>query len=273
MLRFHILTLFPEMFRDPFDASILKRGQERELVDIRLYNIRDFTHDRHHVVDDYPYGGGEGMLMKPEPLFEAVETVHKGIPDRSGARLRSLPSRGNRDSIPTILLSPQGRRFSQEMAQRLAQERDVVLVCGHYEGVDERVRQHLVTEEVSIGDYVLTGGELPAMVMVDAIARLVPGVLGSPQALQEESHISGLLEYPQYTRPAEYRGWSVPEVLLSGDHQRIARWRREQALLRTWQRRPDLLEQAELTPEERRFLAHLSAGQGSSEGGAPANPP
>ena len=258
MIRFHILTLFPEMFRGPFEASIIKRAQDRGLVEVHLYNIREFAHDRHHMVDDTPFGGGRGMLMKPEPLFEAVETVRKSL----------LDGRGEGEAqVPVVLLSPQGALFSQALTQRWAQGRDVILVCGHYEGVDERVRQHLVTDEVSIGDYVLTGGELPAMVVVDAVARQVPGVLSSMESVQEESHTSGLLEQPQYTRPREYRGWGVPEVLLSGDHQRIARWQREQALLRTWQRRPYLLAGASLTPEDRAFLTGLGALQSPGEGG------
>ena len=264
MVRFHILTLFPEMFHGPFDMSILKRGREDGLVEVLLYNIRDYAHDRHHVVDDYSYGGGSGMVMKPEPLFEAVEAVQGGILEsRQGNNLLA---------VPTVLLSPQGRLFSQEMAHQMAQEKDLILVCGHYEGVDERVRQHLVTDEVSVGDYVLTGGELPAMVVVDAVARMVPGVLGSPEALQEESHSAGLLEYPQYTRPAEFRGWGVPDVLLSGDHQRVARWRREQALLRTWQRRPELLSRAALGHEEKHLLDQLSDSRTSPEGDAPVGP-
>jgi tRNA (guanine37-N1)-methyltransferase len=263
MIRFHILTLFPEAFQGPFDVSILNRAQEQGLVEVHFYNIREFTHDRHHTVDDYPFGGGGGMLMKPEPLFEAVEAVRQGILQDG--------KEGEASEVPTILLSPQGKLFCQAMAERWAQEKDLILVCGRYEGVDERVREHLVTEEVSIGDYVLGGGELPAMVLVEAIARLVPGVLGSAESLEEESHASGLLEYPQYTRPREFRGWEVPEVLLSGDHQRIARWRREQALLGTRRRRPDLLARAQLTPEDKEVLERLSASQEPPEGEAPAH--
>lgn len=249
MLRFHILTLFPDMFRGPFDVSILKRAESRGLIELKFYNIRDFTQDRHHIVDDYPYGGGDGMLMKPEPFFDAVDSVKNEITkEREQVDI---------ESVPVILLSPQGQLFTQAMARRFAKQEDIVLLCGHYEGIDDRVAQHLATDEVSIGDYVLTGGELPAMVLVDGIARLVPDVLGSAAALTEESHESGLLEYPQYTRPQDYRGWSVPEILLNGDHARIARWQREQSLLRTLHRRPEILKWDELTKTDQAFLSNL----------------
>jgi len=217
------------MFQGPFTESILKRAQERGLLELALHNIRDATTDKHHVVDDYPYGGGVGMVMKPEPIFAAVEAVYQGG--------------------PIILMTPQGRLFNQQIARELAQEPRLTLLCGHYEGVDERVCQHLVTDELSIGDYVLTGGELAAMVVVDAVARLIPGVLseGSPD---EESHSTPLLEYPHYTRPAEFRGWRVPDILLSGHHEQIARWRRKQALKRTRQRRPDLFAQLDLSSKQ-----------------------
>ena len=219
-----ILTLFPQMFQGPFSASILKRAIDRKLVSISLHNIRDYTHDKHHTVDDYAYGGGAGMVLKPEPIFEAVESVkEQGVG-------------------PIILLTPQGRLFSQQIAQELSTYSHLILICGRYEGVDERVREHLVTDEISIGDYVLSGGELAAMVVVDAVVRLLPGVLGSEASLVDDSHVDGLLEYPQYTRPAVYRGWSVPEVLLSGDHAQIAEWRRKQAIRRTRERRPELLD-------------------------------
>lgn len=237
-MRFDIFTLFPEMFRGPLDESILARARERGLLDIALHNPRDVTTDRHHVVDDYPYGGGAGMVMKPEPLFTAVEQL--------GA------------SGPVILLSPQGRVFSQAIARALADEQRITLICGHYEGVDERVRQHLVTDEISLGDFVLTGGELAAMALVDAVARLLPGVLAAGST-EEESHTAGLLEYPQYTRPAEFRGWRVPDVLLSGNHAAIARWRRKESLRRTRTRRPDLFAQLELTKLEHTLLAELDA--------------
>ena len=210
----------------PLDESIVGRIIERGLVNISIHNIRDYAADRHHVVDDYPYGGGAGMVLKPEPLFEAVETIEKG----EGREL------------PVILLTPQGRLFTQRVAHELAGRDGFILICGHYEGVDERVREHLATDEISIGDYILTGGELAAMVIVDSVVRLIPGVLGSEESWMDDTHSNGLLEYPQYTRPRVYRGWSVPEVLLSGNHAEIAKWRGEQSLLRTISRRPDLLE-------------------------------
>ena len=238
-MEINIFTLFPQIFQGPLGESIVGRAVSRGLLNIRLHNFRDHARDRHHTADDYPYGGGPGMVLKPEPLFEAVESVL-----------------GTSPSGPVILLTPQGKPFSQADAQRLASEPTFALLCGHYGGVDERVREHLATEELSIGDYVLTGGELAAMVVVDAVARLVPGVLGSDEAAAGDSYASGLLQHPQYTRPPEFRGWHVPEVLLSGDHQAIARWRRSQALLRTQQRRPDLLNSnnASVSEEERRLL-------------------
>lgn len=228
-----ILTLFPQMFPGPFGASILKRAIDRNMVSIDIHNIRDYTHSKHHTVDDYAYGGGAGMLLKPEPIFEAVESVKK-----QGAEV-----------LPVILLTPQGRLFSQHIAQELSTFGRLILICGRYEGFDERVREHLVTDEISIGDYVLGGGELAAMVVVEAVARLLPGVLGSEDSLVDDSHVSGLLEYPQYTRPAVYRGWSVPEVLLSGNHARIAKWRQEQSIKRTRERRPELLVKAGLSED------------------------
>ena len=236
-IRFDIFTLFPEVFTPYLGASILQRAQESDLVEIQLHNIRDWTTDRHHVCDDMPYGGGGGMVMKPEPIFTAVEAVLGAPP-----------------SCPVILLTPQGRVFTQAVAQELSTQPHLALLCGRYEGIDERVREHLVTDEISIGDYVLSGGELPALVLVDAITRLIPGALGDPEGAWDDSHATGLLEYPHYTRPPEFRQWRVPEVLLSGDHARIAKWRREQALLRTWQRRPDLLEKAHLSEDDRNFL-------------------
>jgi tRNA (guanine37-N1)-methyltransferase len=221
-VRIDILTLFPEMFAGPLGHSMIGRAIERGLLQVRLTNIRDFATDRHRTVDDYPYGGGPGMVMKPGPIFEAVEAV--ATPES-----------------PIILLSPRGRRFSQRIAEELARHEHLVLVCGHYEGVDERVREHLASDELSIGDYVLTGGELAAMVVVDAVGRLLPGVLGGVQSTAEESHSSGMLEYPHYTRPPEFRGWPVPEILLSGNHGEIAKWRRQEALRRTADVRPDLL--------------------------------
>ena len=240
-LRFDVFTLFPEVFEPYLRSSMMQRARNHGLMDVKIHNIRDWTTDRHHVTDDEPYGGGGGMVMKPEPIFNAVEDI-----------LGSPPH------CPVILLTPQGRTFSQSTALELSGEGRLALICGRYEGIDERVRQHLVTDEISIGDYVLTGGELPTLVLIDAITRLVPGVLGDPEGAGDDSHASGLLEGPHYTRPPEYRGWHVPEVLLSGDHARIARWRREQSLLRTWQRRPDLLKKTSLTKEDRQFLANLN---------------
>ena len=245
-MRIDILSLFPEMFEGPFRQSIVKRAIDQGLVSIVIRDFRQFTHDRHHTVDDYPFGGGPGMVLKPEPLFEAVENVEQEIGDRG----------------PVILLTPQGRLFDHRIAQEMAREKNLILVCGHYEGVDERVREHLVTDEISIGEYVLTGGELAAMVVVDAVARLVPGVLKSEEAILDESYSRGLLEYPQYTRPRVYRDWDIPEVLLSGNHQAIARWRREQAIVRTLQRRPDLLAKAVLSDDEKTMVERIKATRG-----------
>ena len=239
-----ILTLFPTMFDGPLTESIIKRALDAGYLTVRLHNIRDWTTDKHHVADDYPYGGGSGMVMKPEPLVAAIEAV--------------LAMGATEPRPPVILMTPQGRVFTQSVAQELAAHARLVLVCGRYEGVDERVREHLVTDEISIGDYVLTGGELPAMVVLDAVARLVPGVL-DPGSLSEESHSSGLLEYPQYTRPPVLRDWAVPEILLSGNHGAIARWRRREQLRRTLRRRPDLLARAELSKADRKLLAEINS--------------
>jgi tRNA (guanine37-N1)-methyltransferase len=241
-MHFDIFTLFPGMFQGPFTESILRRAQERGLLSIALHNIRDAATDKHHVVDDYPYGGGAGMVMKPEPIFAAVEAAYQGG--------------------PLILLSPQGRLFKQQIAQELAQEARVTLLCGHYEGVDERVRQCLATDELSVGDYVLTGGELAAMIVVDAVSRLIPGVV-TQESIQEESHSSGLLEYPQYTRPPEFRGWGIPAILLSGHHEQIARWRRKESLRLTRQRRPDLLAKLDLSTKlDTKLLKELEEEEG-----------
>jgi tRNA (guanine37-N1)-methyltransferase len=245
-VRIDILTLFPQMFESPFSVGIFKRAVDQGLVRLEVHNMRDYAHDKHLTVDDYPYGGGAGMVLKPEPIFEAVEAV------KSNIALQQEVS-----GVSVILLSPRGRLFSQQIAQELSKYSNIILICGRYEGVDERVCEYLVTDEISIGDYVLSGGELAAMVVVDAVVRLFPGVVGSEDSLMDESHTSGLLEYPQYTRPAEFRGWSVPEVLLSGNHAQIAKWRREQALVRTSKRRPDLLERASLSSEERQLVAKL----------------
>ncbi len=245
-MRIDIMTLFPQMFESVLSSGIFKRAIERGMVVINTHNIRDYTHDRHHTVDDYPYGGGAGMVLKPEPVFEVVEAVKSDISQKQGV-----------DSVPVILLTPQGRLLSQRVALELSGHGHLILICGHYEGVDERVREHLATDEISIGDYVLSGGELAAMVVADAVIRLVPGVLGSEVSSIDDSHATGLLEYPQYTRPPEYRGWGIPEVLVSGNHAQIARWRREQAIIRTLERRPELLDKAYLGSEERQLLARL----------------
>ena len=221
-MRIDVLTLFPAMFAGPLDESIVKRAREAGLLDLTIHNLRDYTHDRHRTVDDKPFGGGPGMLLKPEPIFEAVENL-------------------TRDVARVILLSPAGRTFDQTIARDLAQQKHLLLVCGSYEGFDERVREALAHDELSIGDYVLTNGALPAMVIIDAVTRLLPGALGDDESSQDESFSGGLLEYPQYTRPAEFRGMKVPEVLLSGNHAEIARWRAELAKQRTGQRRPDML--------------------------------
>ncbi len=216
-MRIHVLTLFPEMFQALSGSSIVKRAIEANLLSLNLVNFREFAHDRHKTVDDSPYGGGPGMVLKPEPIFEAVDRIKQGLPPGEAARL------------PVVLLTPQGRPLCQALAREISRLPEMVLICGHYEGFDERIREHLATDEISIGDYVLTGGEMAAMVVIDAVCRLVPGVLGSEESPLDESHTGGLLEYPQYTRPPEYRGWAVPEVLLSGNHAQIARWRREQS--------------------------------------------
>jgi tRNA (guanine37-N1)-methyltransferase len=237
-LKFDVFTVLPEVMQAYLSASILGKAQEAGRLEILLHNIRDFTTDKHRTTDDEPYGGGGGMVMKPEPVFRAVEKV---LGDQLG-------------EVPVILLTPQGRVFNQSIALELSAMGRIVLLCGRYEGVDERIRQHLVTDELSIGDYVLTGGELPAMVVIDAVARLLPGVLGDEQAAEKDSHAEGFLEHPHYTRPAEFRGWGVPEVLRSGDHARIERWRRMMSLRRTIERRPDLLESSPLSDDDRALL-------------------
>jgi tRNA (guanine37-N1)-methyltransferase len=236
-MRIDVLTLFPEAFAGPLQASILGRALASNVATVALHNIRDYATDRHQIVDDYAYGGGPGMVMKPEPLAAAIEAVRDAIEPRGR----------------TVLLTPQGRLLSQAVIDELTREERLVLVCGHYEGVDERVREHLVDDEISIGDYVLSGGEAAALVVIDAVVRRLPGTLGSADSLLEESHSDGLLEYPQFTRPAEFRGWRVPDILLSGNHGEIARWRRQQRIIRTAQRRPDLIEKASLSDEELRL--------------------
>ncbi len=245
-MQFEVFTLLPEVFSPYLESSILQRARQRGLIDVRIHNIRDYTHDKHHTADDTPYGGGGGMVMKPEPVFEAVESV-----------LGISPGQAQPVPIPLILLTPQGRVFTQRVAEEFSRHDRIALLCGRYEGVDERIREHLVTDEISIGDYVLTGGELPALLIIDAVSRLLPGVLGDPTGAQDDSHSMGLLEYPHYTKPAEFRGWKVPEILLSGDLGKIEMWRREQELLRTLKKRPDMLEKAELSEKDRKFLEGL----------------
>lgn len=237
MMHIHVLSLFPEMFDGVFGSSILKKAQEKQAVALDVTDFRTFSGNKHNQVDDYPYGGGAGMVLKPEPLFQAVEAI-----TANAAKPR------------IILMCPQGERFTQAKAEELAQEEELVFLCGHYEGYDERIREHLVTDEISIGDFVLTGGELGAMTVIDSVVRLLPGVLGNGESPVQDSFSTGLLEHPQYTRPAEFRGLKVPAVLLSGNHAHIDKWRREQSLYRTWSRRPDLLKNTELSPVEQKLI-------------------
>src|SRR4030066_2464205 len=240
-MRFDILTLFPNMFSSPLHESILGKAVEKGLIQIQTINIRDFTLDKHQVVDDTPYGGGQGMVMKVEPIARAIESVKSQNP-----------------AAWTVYLTPQGKPFHQDLARRLSTQPHLILLCGRYEGVDERVRELFVDEEISIGDYVLTGGDLAAMVLIDAVSRLLPGGLGSDRSGEEDSFFGSLLEYPQYTRPASFRGYEVPGVLLSGNHQAISLWRRKEALRRTWMRRPDLLGKASLSEEDKKILEEIS---------------
>ena len=251
-MQFDVFTLFPEVFSPYLDASIICRAREMGHLQVNLHNIRDWATDKHHVTDEPPYGGGGGMVMKPEPVFAAVEGIL-----------------GDPPSCPVVLMTPQGETLTQEKAQCLAEYSRLAIVSGHYEGVDERVRTYLITDEISIGDYVLTGGELPALVLIDVLTRLLPGVLGDPLAAENDSYASGLLEYPHYTRPEDFRGWKVPEVLRSGHHARINRWRRNQALKRTRERRPDLLIDFELSKEDQEYLT-LNQDEGSSNQDDPA---
>jgi tRNA (guanine37-N1)-methyltransferase len=241
MMRMDVFTLLPEVMEPYLHTSILGRAQAAGLLDVQLHNIRDYTTDRHRTTDDEPFGGGGGMVMKPEPVFAAVETI---LGDNLGR-------------VPIILLTPQGRLFSQRVAVELSQLSYLALISGRYEGVDERIRQHLATDEISIGDYVLTGGEIPALTVIDAVARLIPGVLGDSEAINKDSHTNGLLEYPHYTRPSNFRGWEVPEVLLSGDHKKIEEWRHQQSLLRTMTRRPDLFRIMQLNEEDQAIIERL----------------
>ncbi|MEO6727223.1 MAG: tRNA (guanosine(37)-N1)-methyltransferase TrmD [Blastocatellia bacterium] len=247
-MRFDLLTIFPEFFAGPFDFGMIRRARQQGLIEVNIHDLRSFTFDKHHIVDDRPFGGGDGMVLKPEPIFLAVETM-----------LESVATDEKQKRTAVVLMSPQGQRFSQAEAEKFAGECSrMILLCGRYEGVDERIIEHLVTDEISIGDYILTGGEIPAMVVVDAVTRLLPNVLGSEtSAVHDSFSVSsgGLLDYPHYTRPAEFRGWQVPEVLIGGHHAEVAKWRRRAALLKTLQRRPDLLEGVALTGEERQWLA------------------
>ncbi len=243
-LRFDLFTLFPEICAAYLQESILKRAQAAGIVEVQLHDIREHAEGKHKVTDDLPYGGGGGMVMKPEPVFAAVESV--------------LGDEAARAGVPVILMTPQGRPFTQAVAAELARQPRLALICGRYEGFDERIRLHLATDEISLGDFVLTGGELAALAVVDAVTRLLPGALGDPTGAEDDSHASGLLEYPHYTRPPEFRGWAVPEVLLSGDHGRIARWRRQESLRRTFLRRPDLLLRLELSEEDKAFLSEVA---------------
>ena len=244
MIRFDVLSIFPEMLQSPLEFSLLKKAREKGLIEVGLHNIRDWTRDKHHMTDDAPYGGGCGMVMKVEPVARAVAAVKQ-------AGEASL----------VVLLTPQGEIFNQTIATELARQKQIILICGRYEGFDERIREHLADREISLGDYILTGGELSALVVIDATARLIPGVLGNDASASGESFSQGLLEYPQYTRPAEYSGWPVPEVLLSGNHARIDRWQRIEALRRTWRRRPELLEKTQLGEEDRELLEKIKQGR------------
>ena len=241
-MKFNILTIFPEMFEGPFDSSMIKSAIEGGVIEISIVDIRDYATDKHRTVDDYPFGGGSGMIMKCEPVFLAVEAVLSGR---------------ERSEVEAVLLSPQGRVFNQKIARELAEKREITLICGHYKGVDERIREYLVDDEISIGDYVMTGGELAAMVVVDAVTRLLPGVLGDLASAETDSFYEGLIENANYTRPRDFRGHEVPEVLVGGNHEAIRRWQRRDSLRKTRERRPDLLDTAPLTDEDKRMLEEL----------------
>lgn len=256
-MQFEVFTVLPEIFPPYLESSILNRARQKGLIDVRVHNIRDYTHDKHHTTDDTPYGGGGGMVMKPEPIFEAIETV-LGL-----APLQTQPEPAS--NTPIILLTPQGRVFNQRIAEELSRHERIALLCGRYEGIDERIREHLVTDEISIGDYVLTGGELPALMIIDAVSRLIPGVLGDPTGAEDDSHSMGLLEYPHYTKPPEFRGWKVPDVLASGNHAKINQWRREQALTRTFKKRPDMLEKAELSKKDLKTIERLKSNVNNND--------
>ncbi|HOG82204.1 MAG: tRNA (guanine-N(1)-)-methyltransferase [Deltaproteobacteria bacterium ADurb.Bin151] len=243
MIRFDVLSVFPEMLHSPLDFSLLKKAREKGLIEVGLYDIRDWAQDKHKMTDDAPYGGGCGMVMKVEPVERAVNAL----------------KRADVDPL-VVLMTPQGETFNQRIALELSRQKHLIFICGRYEGVDERIRKHLANREISIGDYILTGGELSALVVIDAVARLIPGVLGNAASAQTESFSQGLLECPQYTRPADYKGWCVPEVLVSGNHARIESWQRIEALKRTWKRRPDLLEKVDLSKEDREALEKIKLG-------------
>ncbi|MGM1045315.1 tRNA (guanine37-N1)-methyltransferase [Paenibacillus uliginis N3/975] len=270
-MKVDVLTLFPEMFDGVFHSSILGKAAEKGIVSLNAVNFRQYSGNKHSQVDDTPYGGGGGMVLKPDPIFAAVEDLLSSTSAASGsdtdsdtAVVEEVPSvqvAAHQKPPRVILMCPQGETFTQKKAEELAQEEHLIFVCGHYEGYDERIREYLVTDELSIGDYVLTGGELPAMVIIDSVVRLLPGVLGNEMSAVTDSFSTGLLEYPHYTRPAEFRGWKVPDILLSGHHANIEVWRREQALQRTWERRPELLESLELTPKDKIFLEKLRANR------------
>ncbi|WLD95130.1 tRNA (guanosine(37)-N1)-methyltransferase TrmD [Alkalihalobacillus sp. AL-G] len=244
-MKIDILSLFPEMFEGVLNSSILKKAQEKSAVQFKVIDFRAFAENKHKKVDDYPYGGGAGMVLAPQPIFDAVESLTK---DSASPRI--------------VLMCPQGERLTQEKSEELAKEDHLIFVCGHYEGYDERIRQHIVTDEISIGDYVLTGGELAAMVVVDSVTRLLPGVLGNAESSQQDSYSSGLLEHPHYTRPADFRGLKVPDVLLSGDHAKIQKWREKESVRRTYERRPDLLDKGDRTSEEKQWLRGLEERKG-----------
>jgi len=243
VIRFDVLSVFPEMLHSPLDFSLLKKAREKGLIEVGLYDIRDWAQDKHKMTDDAPYGGGCGMVMKVEPVERAVNAL----------------KRADVDPL-VVLMTPQGETFNQRIALELSRQKHLIFICGRYEGVDERIRKHLADREISIGDYILTGGELSALVVIDAVARLIPGVLGNVASAQTESFSQGLLECPQYTRPADYKGWCVPEVLVSGNHARIESWQRIEALKRTWKRRPDLLEKVDLSKEDREALEKIKLG-------------
>jgi len=246
MTRFDILSLFPGFFEGPFSESILVRAREKGLIEIRIINIRDYTTDAHHVTDDYPYGGCGGMVMKPEPLARAINALQEESPPGY-----------------VVFLTPQGKRFTQKKARELAEKERIILLCGHYEGIDERIRESYIEEEISIGDYVLTGGEVASVVVVDAVSRMIPGVLGNEESFKNDSFYNGLLDYPQYTRPEEFEGKQVPDILLSGHHKKIEEWRRRQALYRTFKLKPEILEDADLTKQDLLWLTEIRKETGS----------